>query len=68
MRPNFESEAMAVVDNAVIEVDEGLREVLDAGLVDLSASEGRVRIVGREHFPEAVVELDDLAADFRVVV
>lgn len=67
MCPNFEPEAMTIVDDAVIEVNEGLREVLDASLVDMSTSEGRVRVVGREHLPEAVVELDDFAADFGVV-
>ena len=67
MRPNFEAKAVAVVDDAVIEIDESLCEVLDAGLVDMVASKGRVGVVGREHLPEAVVELDDFAADFGVV-
>ena len=67
MCPNFEAKAVAVVNDAVIEVDESLCEVLDASLVDMSTSEGRVRVVGREHLPEAVVELDDFAADFGVV-
>ena len=67
MCPNFEAKAVAVVNDAVIEVDESLCEVLDASLVDMSTSEGRVGVVGREHFLEAVVELDDFAADFGIV-
>jgi hypothetical protein len=42
MRPNFEAKAVAVVDDAVIEIDESLCEVLDAGLVDMSPVKGEL--------------------------
>ena len=67
MCPNFEAKAVTVVNDAVIEVDESLCEVLDAGLVDMVASKGRVGVVGREHFQEAVVGLAALDAEFGMV-
>jgi hypothetical protein len=62
VRPHFQPQTAAEIDQRVVDIDKLRRKGLDGFLINILAGVRRIGIVVREYLPQTIVKLQDFTA------